>query len=56
MASELVPGDFSPLKLMQVFADFREDHKRGLELLIKKKKKHSFSQKIVQLILQISLW
>ena len=31
MASELVPGDFLPLKLMQVFADFREDHKRSLE-------------------------
>ena len=34
MASELrVPGNFSPLKLMRVFADFHEDHKRGLEPL-----------------------
>ena len=33
MASKLVPGNFSPLKLMRVFADFREDHKRGLEPL-----------------------
>ena len=24
MASELVPGDFSPLKLMRVFADFSQ--------------------------------
>ena len=30
-ASELVPRKFSPLKLMRVFADFREDHKQGLE-------------------------
>ena len=33
MASKLVPGDFSLLKLMRVFADFQEDHKRGLELV-----------------------
>ena len=42
---ELVPGDFSLLKLMRVFADFREDHKLGLEPLanysfMKKNKKN----------------
>ena len=48
---------------MRVLADFREDHKQDLEpsanysfMKKKKKKKHSFSKKIVQLILQISLW
>ena len=44
MASELVPGDFSSLKLMRVFTDFHEDHKWGLEPLanysfMKKKQK-----------------
>ena len=60
MASELVPRDFSLLKLMRVFADFREDNNQGLEppanYSFMKKKKNSFTQKIVQLILQISLW
>ena len=49
MASELVPGDFSPLKLMRIFADFREDHKRGLEppanYSFMKKKKQKQKQK-----------
>ena len=46
---------------MRVFVDFHEDHKQGLEpsanySFIKKKKKTLIRKKIVQLILQISLW
>ena len=41
MASKLVPGDFSPLKLMGVFADFSEDHKRGLEPPVNNEKKNT---------------
>ena len=44
MASELVPGDFSLVEVNASFADFRKDHKRGLEPLANysfiKKKKH----------------
>ena len=49
MASELVPDDFPSLKLMRVLADFRKDHKRGLEppanYSFMKKKKNINSRK-----------
>ena len=50
MASELFPVIFSLWKLMRVLANFRKDHKRGLEppanySFMKKKKKKNISSR-----------